>query len=527
VKYRTKGSYHSTVSVLLYDCFSIQRLTRWILVHLSSLVKHWLWNLKFCNCAKYILSKTPTYIMTPTEASVEREAELMFDILDFARCHGRKFSKDKTENFEGEIAQTILQKLLIGEYLSKIEKKDVPVFYTLTSKGLNLFEGRRKSQPIPGELKIQIIEKLANAITELEVKPWEVMFHIIHVIGKRRIVTTGDIEHYFRHYFPDIKGTSRANVYRNIKHLRMKGYIEYEKRSHIDQNQYKLSRKGEEIFYMTKIDATRKLRTLKEWDDTLKKVFDRITEERKEDEQALFYTMEHSVPEGLDRSQTIWVLHNQGNLYELRGYLDKAEEVYFRMEGICEELGDTRGRAYALKGLGNVSFKKEKYVLAEQYYRRCHRIAQALEDNFLLSDVLNNLGSCLYMDDDLDEALALFEKALTLVGADTSRKASTLYNEGLCYARKEDLNKAKTLWEKSLALYKELQEPVEIKKVEHNLRQIDRKQKEEHLEKTYRRALQTGTSQDIKRAYRELAEFQIDGLITPADQSVNSDMVNT
>lgn len=455
--------------------------------------------------------------MAPTSSSAQREAELMVDILDFARCHGRKILEDQIEDFEDEKAQKTLQKLLIGEYLEEIEKKDVPVFYALTSKGLNLFGKKRKSQPVSTESRTQIIEKLKNAMAELEIKPWELMFHIIHVIEKRKVVTTGDIDDYFRTYFPDIKGTSRASVYRNVKHLRMKGYIEYEKRSHIDQNQYRLSKKGEGILYMTKIDATQKLRTLKEWDDTLKRVFDRVADERKEDEQALFYTMERSVPGDLDKSQVIWALHIQGSLYELRGNLDKAEEVYVRMEAFCEELEDGRGRAYALKGLGNVSFKKEKYAVAEQYYKKCYRIAQTLEDSLLLSDVLNNLGSCFYMDDDIDEALSLFEEALALQGIDTLRRASTLYNEGLCYARKEDLDQARTLWEKSLALYEELQDITEIKNVEHNLRQIDRKQKEEYLEETYRRALQAGTSQDIKKAYKELAEFQISELIASGE----------
>lgn len=476
------------------------------------------WNLKFCNCAKHILNKTHTYTMAPDDDS-QAEAERMFDMLDFARRHGRKIPKDQIKNFEGEKARITLQKLLMCEYLSKVKRKGIPVFYALTSKGLNLFEDERRSQSVSRELHTQIIEKLKSATAELEVKPWEVMFHIIHVIGKRKMVTTGDIEAYFHNNFPDVKGTSRANVYRNMKHLRMKGYIEYEKRSHLDQNQYRLSKKGEEIFTMTKINATQKLRTVKEWDDTLKKVFDRIAEERKEDEQALFYTIEHSIPEGLDRGQLVWVLYTQGNLYELKGTLGRAEEVYLRMEWLCEELEDTRGRAYALKGLGNVSFKKERYTVAEQYYKRCYRIAQTLEDNLLLSDTLNNLGSCLYMNDDVDEALTLLEKALLLAETDTSRKASTLYNMGLCYARKEDLGKAKTLWEESVALYKEMQEIVEIKKVEHNLRQIDRKQEEEHLEKMYRRALQTGTSDEIRKAYRDLAKFQMDDLLHP--QRVN------
>jgi tetratricopeptide (TPR) repeat protein len=451
--------------------------------------------------------------MTPSDSDGVRDAELMTSILDFARCHGRKILKDQIENFRDEKTQMIIRKLLIGEYLEEVEKKDIPIFYTLTSKGLNLFEERSEFQSISQDSRIQIVEKLKDAMAELEVKPWEVMFHIIHVIGKRKGVTTGDIEEYFCTYFPDIKGTSRANIYRNIKHLRMKGYIEYKKRSHIDQNQYKLSKKGEEIFYMTKVKATRKLRTVKEWDDTLKKVFERVATERKEDEKALFYTMERSIPKNLDASQIIWVLYSQGSLYELKGNLDKAEEVYVRMEGICEDTTNSRGKAYALKGLGNVSFGKEKYTVAEQYYKRCYRIAQALEDDLLLSDVLNNLGSCFYMNDRIDEALTLFERALTLTGTDMHRKACTLHNEGLCFARKEDLDRANLLWEESLALYSELQEPVESKVVVHNLRQIDRKQKEAYLEDIYRNAVETGTSQDIRKAYKALAEFEMDNLI--------------
>lgn len=144
-------------------------------------------------------------------------------------------------------------------------------------------------------------------------------------------------------------------------------------------------------------------------------------------------------------------------------------------------------------------------------------MAQIVEDNLLLSDVLNNVGSCLYLHDEVDEALTFFERAFTLAGRDTLRKASSLYNQGLCSARKEDFDRARILWEESLALYQELKEPLEIKKVEHNLRQIDRKQKGEHLEKAYRKALQIGMSEDIEKSYRELAEFQAEDLIASTE----------
>ncbi|MGD2249916.1 MAG: tetratricopeptide repeat protein [Candidatus Methanofastidiosia archaeon] len=442
----------------------------------------------------------------------QRDAEHMFELLDFARCHGRKIPKDQISHFGSEI-HAILQKLLIGEYLKKVEKEHV-LFYALTSRGLNLFAEKRKSQSIPAALKVQIIEQLEKALTELEVKPWEVMVHIIHVIGDHQTATTGDILQYFATYFGDLKGTSKANVYRNIKHLRMKGYIEYQKETYTDQSQYKLSQKGEEVFYMTKANATQKMRTSEEWDNALREIFGRMAEEQKRDEKVLFYTLDTVIPDDLDNAQIVWVLYMQANVYELKGNLDKAEEAYLRMEGLCEELKDARGRAYALKGMGNVCFKKKKYSIAEQYYNKCLRIIQDAPDTALLSDVLNNKGSCSYARDDIDGALHQFENALTLVANDTARAASILYNIGLCYACKEDLGKAKEFWLNSLQYYQELTENVTGEWVEYNLREIDRKQKEEHLEENYRKAKHTGTSDDIKKAYKDLVTFKMSNLIS-------------
>ncbi|MBU7023251.1 MAG: tetratricopeptide repeat protein, partial [Theionarchaea archaeon] len=345
-----------------------------------------------------------------------------------------------------------------------------------------------------------------------------IMVHIIHVIGKRQFVTTGEIEAYFNTYLGDTKGISKASIYRNLKHLRMKGYIEYEKKSHIDQSQYRLSKKGEEIFYMTKADAASTLRTSEEWDTALKKILEKLTRERKEDDAALFHALDTILPDGLDSSRIVWALYTLGNVYELKGDLDRAEAAFLRMEGICGETGESRGRAYALKGLGNVSYRRASFAVAEQYYKRCERIAEDLQDVQLLSDVLNNLGSCLYMNDDIDDALALFEKALTLAGNSAFRVAGTLSNKGLCYARKEDLSRAKEFWEKSLHLYEQLDEFVEIKKVKRNLREIDVRQKRDFLEEKYREALQTGTSEDIKGAYNALVRFEMD-LITPPEGS--------
>ncbi|MGD2250989.1 MAG: tetratricopeptide repeat protein [Candidatus Methanofastidiosia archaeon] len=447
--------------------------------------------------------------MNPQNSN-EKEAELMFEILNFARTHERKIYEGDLNKYNTGKAHQCVEKLVNAEYLQKVEKEE-PHFYGLVAKGLNLFEDKRLEEPVPEELKNRILETIEEILGQFEIKPWELMFHVIHVIGIRKSMTAEGLLDYLENQFPDTRGVSKPSVYRNLKRLRMKEYIEYEKVVYKGSNSYILSEKGKEIFSMTQDDAISRLRTAEEWDKALRHIIQRKDEEKRQEDSALFDMFNTSVPD-LDDSQVIWVLYSKANVYELKGHLDEAESTYLQMEQICEEVTDEKGRAYAVKGLGNAAFKQERFKAAEQYYRKCKKIAETLKDSMLLSDVLNNLGSCAYITDDIDKALELYKKALELAGDDASRQASTLYNQGLCYGRKEHLDKARELWSKSLALYKKAGEEIEIKRVEHNLREIDRKQKKEHLEAKYRDAKEFGTAEDIEKAYKELAKFKLTNL---------------
>ena len=72
------------------------------------------------------------------------EAKLMFQLLDFARLHGRKITENQIEQYD-EKAQTALKKLVAREYFREVKKKG-PTFYPITNKGLNLFKDKRKAQ---------------------------------------------------------------------------------------------------------------------------------------------------------------------------------------------------------------------------------------------------------------------------------------------------------------------------------------------------------------------------------------------
>lgn len=432
----------------------------------------------------------------------------MFEILNFARTRERRILERQLTGF-GKGADSASQKLTMREYLRKVSKEGQK-FYSITNKGLNLFrDSRRKTATVPDELKGEILEKLQEIISELRVKPWELMFHIICAVGINQPVTTEEISNYLQKTLTDEKGLSRANIYRYLQKLRMKGYIEYKKTVYQEQSPYQLSEKGREVFGMAKDEATHTLRTSEEWDECLKRVYEIQDEKEKQDTEALLHSL-RTGPAGLDKKVMAWVLFTRANILELKGNLEDAEREYLHMESLCEEVEDNRGRAYALKGLGNIAFKLRRYGVAEEYYKKCHKIAQNVGDTMLLSDVLNDLGACLYMNDEIDGALQAFENASALSGDDGYKRASSLYNCGLCYARKEDYSMARELWEESLKMYQTLEHTPDIQKVEHNLREIDRKEKQEHLEGCYRKAREFGTTEEIKKAYKELAEFLLE-----------------
>lgn len=188
----------------------------------------------------------------------EKEANLMFEIMDFMRTHYRRINKNQIKQFEGE-GQSAIKKLIMMEYLREV-KKGKESFYAITSKGLNLFEDKRKgNEVVPEDLRKRIVERLLKIIPELEMKSWEIMFQILYLIGKEWPITTEEILSYFQERFPGTPGTSRASIYRSLQLLRMKGYIEYHKISFKAQSPYRLSEKGKEILLLSPSESKRRI----------------------------------------------------------------------------------------------------------------------------------------------------------------------------------------------------------------------------------------------------------------------------
>jgi|GEM_PF-2826787 len=70
------------------------------------------------------------------------------------------------------------------------------------------------------------------------------------------------------------------------------------------------------------------------------------------------------------------IYNNLGTIYEEMNDLDRAHDYYSMGYRIMERAGDTRGMAVSLVNLGNNSYYRGRYRMAEKFYRRAHKISK-------------------------------------------------------------------------------------------------------------------------------------------------------
>ena len=204
-------------------------------------------------------------------------AEKMYDLLNYARTHNRRIQRHEIDTL-GEDAFSHIKALISLEYLKEVKKDDV-WFYSIRSKGLNLFDEKRLKGEISSDEREDIIKKLENDLKKLRLKPWEVMLQILQLLRDHGPMNTEEIFEALNQHFPEIKGTYRSNIYRWIQRLRMKGYLEYDKKVYTEQSSYKLGEAAQGIMGLSSSRALHKLRTGEEWDATMKQVLKKREEE--------------------------------------------------------------------------------------------------------------------------------------------------------------------------------------------------------------------------------------------------------
>jgi tetratricopeptide (TPR) repeat protein len=149
---------------------------------------------------------------------------------------------------------------------------------------------------------------------------------------------------------------------------------------------------------------------------------------------------------------------NIGNVYRIKGELDKALEYYEKALKINEELGIKEGMAIDLGNIGSVYGIKGELEEALDYYEKALELNEDLGRKEGMVVALGNIGIVYQTRGELEKALEYYEKALEL-NEDLGRKegiASQLRNIGIVHETKGELEKALEYYEKALKLDKDL-----------------------------------------------------------------------
>lgn len=165
----------------------------------------------------------------------------------------------------------------------------------------------------------------------------------------------------------------------------------------------------------------------------------------------------------LDRGETLPLarakaLNAAGELAERHNDYDRATFWYQQALPLWETLGDQRGLAGTLAGLGFVAMRQGRYGEAMESQEHALTVYRRLEDRRRTGELLNSLGTLLLDQGHYDRAQALCSEALELYQEmrDTLGTSIAFQNLGYVAFLRQDYQLAESLYEESLARRHEL-----------------------------------------------------------------------
>ena len=146
--------------------------------------------------------------------------------------------------------------------------------------------------------------------------------------------------------------------------------------------------------------------------------------------------------------------NNLGNIAEIRGDLDAAEDYQKRSLAIGETLGDKQGIAISLVSLGNIAQTRGDLDAAEEYQKRSLAINETLGNKEGIANSLNNLGNIAETRGDLDAAEEYQKRSLAINETLGNKQgiARSLGNLGIVAKTRGDLDAAEDYQKRSLAI---------------------------------------------------------------------------
>ncbi len=144
------------------------------------------------------------------------------------------------------------------------------------------------------------------------------------------------------------------------------------------------------------------------------------------------------------------IYNNMGTIYEEMNDLDRAHDYYSMGYRIMEKVGDTRGMAVSLVNLGNNSYYRGRYRMAEKFYRRAHKISKDM--GFPEGMVLAHIGLAhVFMKMPGRERTVVYhlQRAMEIAqrSGNRARYAEALLHYAVYLGRAGELSKARELVE--------------------------------------------------------------------------------
>ncbi|MFX0090628.1 MAG: tetratricopeptide repeat protein, partial [Candidatus Hodarchaeota archaeon] len=156
--------------------------------------------------------------------------------------------------------------------------------------------------------------------------------------------------------------------------------------------------------------------------------------------------------------------HIKGNIYFIKGDLNRALEYHQHSLTIREKINDLSAIAGSLNNIGVIYRAKGELDTALKFYQRSLTVYETIGNSETIARSLNNIGLIYYYKGDLDTALGFYQQSLALketIG-NPSAIALALSNIGNVYRDKGDLDTALGFYQQSLALREEVKNDIFI-----------------------------------------------------------------
>jgi tetratricopeptide (TPR) repeat protein len=174
-----------------------------------------------------------------------------------------------------------------------------------------------------------------------------------------------------------------------------------------------------------------------------------------------------------------------GNCYLQLSDLEKAERHYKEAEAAATQANDNEGLAAALGNTGLVYQIRGELDEAFELYEHVLKIERAIDRRWGEANALGNIGNIYLRQWELDKALDCHQQALKIDKQISYREgeAQDLGNIGNVYQTKGELDKALQHLEQALKIFEEIGAKIEIDKTNRNIQQIRESKGQEDVHK--------------------------------------------